>query len=402
LIVRDGTEHSLVRLCDCRYKANEGEDAVSEKWFMHVWHTHPLLAHVQMARKIRNFQLCTTCHRINEGITAAHKAHKKPELEKWRNIRREHHALQRGERLSYYKRRREGTSDLSGEEHLSIILDKWDSAKTTVPFWAREPSFLGAQEKHQMLQQHVLGVIVHGQPHTYYLYTFNDNLKGDANMNIEGIRRTLLKHLEGGRRMPRILYVQADNASDNKNFAMIAFLAVLVFHDYVEEVQLSFLLVGHTHEDIDQFFSVLTKHLVNLKVVKTPQAFQTEIERASAGKRRKVIARTVDAVLNWTDALKPYSNQTIAGIQRATFNVSEDVKEVRNPHVFRITKRKDGMAVMHYKEFHCHQVWLPPRNPDSPADEWVTDPNGIELLSASNPPPDLTRIPIQLAPYVTS
>jgi hypothetical protein len=80
-----------------------------------------------------------------------------------------------------------------------------------------------------MLQQHVLGVIVHGQPHTYYLYTFNDNLKGDANMNIEGIRRTLLKHLEGGRRMPRILYVQADNASDNKNFAMIAFLAVLAF-----------------------------------------------------------------------------------------------------------------------------------------------------------------------------
>ena len=384
------------------YKAAEGEDAASESLFMQTWRTHPLLAHVQMARKIRNFQLCTTCHRINEGITAAHKAHKTTELEKWRKIRREHHSLQRGERLSYYKRRREAASDLSGEEYLSIILDKWDSAKTTVPFWAREPSFLGAQEKHQMLQQHVLGVIVHGQPHTYYLYTFNDNLKGDANMNIEGIRRTLLKHLEGGRHMPRILYVQADNASDNKNFAMIAFLALLVFHGYVEEVQLSFLIVGHTHEDIDQFFSVLTKHLMNLKVVKTPQAFQTEIEKASSGKRRKVVARTVDAVLNWTDALKPFSNQTIAGIQRATFNVDEDVKEVRSPHVFRFTLRQDGMVAMHYKEFHCHQVWLPPRNPDSPADEWVTDPSGIELFSASNPPPDLTRIPIQVAPYVTS
>lgn len=119
LIARDGTEQPAPWCaCDCRYKASEGEDAVSETHFMSMWRTHPLLAHVQMARKIRNFQLCTTCHRINEGITAAHKAHKTTELEKWRKIRREHHELQQGERLSYYKRRREGTSDLSGEEHL--------------------------------------------------------------------------------------------------------------------------------------------------------------------------------------------------------------------------------------------------------------------------------------------
>ena len=40
--------------------------------------------------------------------------------------------------------------------------------------------------------------------------------------------------------MPRTLYIQADNASDNKNFAMIGFLAALVQHDYCYEVQLSF------------------------------------------------------------------------------------------------------------------------------------------------------------------
>ena len=59
--------------------------------------------------------------------------------------------------------------------------------------------------------------------------------------------------------MPRIMYVQADNASDNKNWAFILFLAMLVYHSYTVEVYLSFLLVGHTHEDIDQVFSILSR-----------------------------------------------------------------------------------------------------------------------------------------------
>ena len=45
----------------------------------------------------------------------------------------------------------------------------------------------------------------------------------------------------------------------------------------------------------------------------------------------------VHAVPDWTNWLKPFNaNQTIAGIQRATFttvneNTEEDIKEVRNP-----------------------------------------------------------------------
>lgn len=50
-----------------------------------------------------------------------------------------------------------------------------------------------ASVKHDILQQHVLGVLVHRRPrHRAFLYTFNDSIKGDANCNIEGIRRTLM------------------------------------------------------------------------------------------------------------------------------------------------------------------------------------------------------------------
>ena len=40
---------------------------------------------------------------------------------------------------------------------------------------------------------------------------------------------------------------------------MMVWLAMLVHHGYVKEIHLSFLLVGHTHEDIDQLFSVLSR-----------------------------------------------------------------------------------------------------------------------------------------------
>lgn len=53
------------------------------------------------------------------------------------------------------------------------------------------------------------------------------------------------------------LYLQADNCwSENKNVFMLGFLSLLVALDIFQKIYLSFLLVGHTHEDIYQLFSV--------------------------------------------------------------------------------------------------------------------------------------------------
>lgn len=142
---------------------------------------------------------------------------------------------------------------------VSIILDKWDSAKCTCPYFARKPGAWWASVKHDVLNQHVLGVLVHGRPqHSMFLYTFNDSVAGDANCNIEGLRRSLCE-LFSEVPMPRTMYIQADNASDNKNWTVLLFLAMLVYHGYTAHIYFSFLLVGHTHEDIDQVFSILSR-----------------------------------------------------------------------------------------------------------------------------------------------
>ncbi len=56
--------------------------------------------------------------------------------------------------------------------------------------------------------------------------------------------------------------LQMDNCvKDNKNRYLLAFLSLLMVRGVFEEVKLGFLVVGHTHEDIDGCFGYLSKKL---------------------------------------------------------------------------------------------------------------------------------------------
>ncbi|KAL3694844.1 hypothetical protein R1sor_008495 [Riccia sorocarpa] len=58
------------------------------------------------------------------------------------------------------------------------------------------------------------------------------------------------------RMLPPNLYIQLDNSGkDNKNWPMMAFCSELVARGCCKTVTMSFLMVGHTHEDVDAFFS---------------------------------------------------------------------------------------------------------------------------------------------------
>jgi hypothetical protein len=48
---------------------------------------------------------------------------------------------------------------------------------------------------------------------------------------------------------------------DNKNHHLLAFLSLLTTQEVFKEVQLGFLVVGHTHENIDGSFGYLSKTL---------------------------------------------------------------------------------------------------------------------------------------------
>ncbi len=48
---------------------------------------------------------------------------------------------------------------------------------------------------------------------------------------------------------------------DNKNRYLLTFMLLLTMKEVFEEVKLGFLVVGHTHEDIDGCFGYLSKKL---------------------------------------------------------------------------------------------------------------------------------------------
>ena len=75
-----------------------------------------------------------------------------------------------------------------------------------------------------------------------------------------------------GRRFGKVFYLQCDSASDNRNFTVACFTEWLVRNGTFHKVKVSFLPVGHTHEDIDAMFGRLSKaihHAPQSELVKT-------------------------------------------------------------------------------------------------------------------------------------
>lgn len=120
---------------------------------------------------------------------------------------------------------------------ITIIIDKMDSAKNHVPWFSdgRRPKDVDSLLK-DALKLHVVGLIIHGKPDKRYLFWSYPYLPGNSNLNLECIRRALLHHLSSLPFRPK-LYLQFDNASDNKNYAVLCLFAWLVKERYVSQVR---------------------------------------------------------------------------------------------------------------------------------------------------------------------
>ena len=104
-----------------------------------------------------------------------------------------------------------------------------------------------------------MGALVHGRG--VYAFTYLNNVKTGTNIVIECLHRIFIDLRRRGP-LPATLFLQVDNtAKQNKNSYMFGYLGCLVQWGLFAHVSLSFLPVGHTHEDIDQFFSKISGYL---------------------------------------------------------------------------------------------------------------------------------------------
>jgi hypothetical protein len=94
---------------------------------------------------------------------------------------------------------------------------------------------------------HVVGVIIHGHPDRRYFFLAYPHLAGDSNLNLECIRMALVQFAKDtGFVLRPNLYIQIDNASDNKSRFVFGALATMVLNGLVNQVELVMLPVGHT------------------------------------------------------------------------------------------------------------------------------------------------------------
>ncbi|XP_053405149.1 uncharacterized protein LOC128558899 [Mercenaria mercenaria] len=162
------------------------------------------------------------------------------------------------ERKYYYRKR--DASRKNPDAYMSLIVDGMDQSKTNLPhFTGRLPKNIKGTD---LLKTHITGVINHGHGgfHTYVdlnEYPHDPNLT--INVLLKMLKRTAQQHMN---QLPPVLYIQADNCGrENKNRYVMAFCELLVTERIFDEVHLSFLYVGHTHEDVDAAFSHVAERL---------------------------------------------------------------------------------------------------------------------------------------------
>ena len=95
------------------------------------------------------------------------------------------------------------------------------------------------------------------------------------------------------------------NASDNKAMSVLAFAAYMIEEGLAEEISLNFLLVGHTNEDIDQMFCVVSRRFSRLvfnessKAVISFEDFVDEVMLSFAQGNKRICVERVATIHGW-------------------------------------------------------------------------------------------------------
>ena len=215
---------------------------------------------------------------------------------------------------------------------MSIILDGMDQSKTNLPHFQQKSKQTSGNWK---LKTHVTGAIVHGQG--VYGYFDICEWSHSSNMTIAILMNILYMYKDS---LPPVLYLQMDNCGrENKNRFVFAFCALLVELGVFRKIKVSFLMVGHTHEDVDQMFSRFSTYL------RRTDAFAMD-DLTSAFEKSYTPMPTAILLENVPDFCRWLHPQI------------DDMCFHSKPHVFKFTRDKFGKAVMVIKKWSTDIQWV--------------------------------------------
>ena len=214
--------------------------------------------------KVQNFSKCDTCAYVDSFLQLGQGSKKAEERAARYKEEKEKH-LQYIEAARTRMAERAKFARKNKKAVLYINTDAMDQKKTAVPT-PRER----AKEDDVGLAMPVrlVGSIVYG--HFFYglwcLPQWSSSSKVTltaitlAIQYVQAMNRTSCEWQGSRTYLPPKLQLQLDNtAKDNKNHFLLGYCALLLSEGLFEEVEVFFLPVGHTHNEVDQMFSLIAK-----------------------------------------------------------------------------------------------------------------------------------------------
>ena len=236
------------------------------------------------------------------------------------------------ERQKYYKHAQKAKMTKQ-QKYMSMIIDGMDQSKTALPHFVRE-----CKQTSQMVKvkTHLTGVIVHGLQDSWGFFDC-DQFPHASNLTIN----VLINVLSMYDSLPPVLYLQLDNCyRENKNKYVIAFCCLLVELGIFKKIKIGFLMVGHTHEDVDQLFSRFSVHF-NRNDAKCLPSLLDRFEHCYSPSPSGIILERLFNVSDWLE-------KHIEKIEYHTM-----------PHQFKIfCDPSGGKAKLMYKLWSTDSTWL--------------------------------------------
>lgn len=138
--------------------------------------------------------------------------------------------------------------------------------------------------------------------------------------------------------LPRHLVVQADNTvAWAKNKLVLMALAVLASRRKFSTAVLNFLMVGHTHEDVDQLFGVVASLILQRFKFQTPQDLVRHLESTL---RARVQAKGEELHVGQLRTVRDFAGW-LAPVRRELYNALASREGIEAPHSFAMKRRQD-------------------------------------------------------------
>ncbi|KAH7365155.1 hypothetical protein KP509_18G011500 [Ceratopteris richardii] len=312
---------------------NRNEKYVLYRHFTRLWKEE--FNNVSIPRKVRmgECSVCATLKNMAKGATTPQEKHN------FKNLLNNHRDSQALERKKAIHHRSKALRN--PERYMCLLINGMDQKKTCLPHFYRIPKDIGDEV---LVQMHLVGALVYNGTVMSKVFFTYPNVHNDPNLIVTVIHR-VLQSWKG--LLPPTLYLQLDNtARENKNSTVFGYLSMLVEKQVFQKVKVNFLLVGHTHDHIDQMFSTFSNKLARNNAFTLPILSELISEAYTPKPEVQHLTQIYD-FKHFCSMGLDNSAKVLAPLHNISFN-----------HVF-LMRRVDEITLLFAKQYSSSLGWEP-------------------------------------------